>query len=369
MLEIGEFFVSLIKLIQLPSGGREWLLQYHLLFFYIFIISFIISFLLTPIFKMIAIKAKILDMPNERKIHLKPTPLLGGVVIYISFAFAIIHNLEFSLQLKGIVLGATLIMLGGLIDDTFSLSAKLKLFIQIIATIILIKYGVVLTFLPNVLWGQIGEILLTIFWVVGITNALNFMDGMDGLATGITAISSFCFFIIALQTNQSYLAFLTIALVGACLGFLPYNFKPAGIFLGDAGSSFLGFTLASLGIKGAWSEGDPIVSFSIPILILGVLIFDLLYITIARIRQGKVRGLREWIEYTGKDHLHHRLFNLGLSEVKTVIFIYLLTLCLGISAIILREVSLIDASLLLLHTVILFGIVVILMLAGRSLPR
>lgn len=308
-------------------------------------------------------------MPDERKIHLKPIPLLGGAVIYISFAFAIIHNSEFSLQLKGIALGATLIMLAGLIDDIFSLSAKLKLFIQIIATLIMIKYGVVLTFLPNVLWGQIGEILLTIFWVVGITNALNFMDGMDGLAAGITAISSFCFFIIALQTNQSYLAFLTIALVGACLGFLPYNFKPASIFLGDAGSAFLGFTLAGLGIMGAWSEGDPIVSFSIPILILGVLIFDMLYITIARIRAGKVRGLREWIEYIGKDHLHHRLFNLGLSEVKTVIFIYLLTLCLGISAIILREVSLIDASLLLLHTVILFGIVVILMLAGRSLPR
>jgi UDP-GlcNAc:undecaprenyl-phosphate GlcNAc-1-phosphate transferase len=336
---------------------------------YLLLFAFLLSFLLTPVIRFIATKLKILDIPEERKIHEEPIPLMGGLAIYISYVVTIFLNFAFSIELKGVVIGGTIILLIGLIDDIRKLSATWKLSSQILASIILIIFGIKLSFLPNTWWGNGGEILLTIIWVVGITNAVNFFDGMDGLATGLTAICALCFFIVAVMTRQSYLGYLTIALAGSCLGFLKFNFKPATIFLGDTGSTFLGFTLAGIAVMGGWAEKNPKVALSLPILILSIFIFDMIYITIARVLNGRVRNLREWIEYTGKDHLHHRLVNLGFTETETVLFIYLIAACLGVSGINLKTSGDLKIYFELLQGFYIFIIIVILMLAGRQLTK
>jgi UDP-GlcNAc:undecaprenyl-phosphate GlcNAc-1-phosphate transferase len=336
---------------------------------FLLVFSFLLAFLSTKVIGRIATKLKILDYPNERKIHKKPVPLLGGLAIYASFVITIFLNFSFSIELKGVILGGTIILLLGLIDDIKHLLAGWKLFGQIVASGILISCGVKLSFLPDTWWGNAGEMLLTVIWVVGITNAVNFFDGMDGLATGLTAICSLSFFIVAEITGQSYLGFLTIALAGSCLGFLKFNFRPASIFLGDAGSTFLGFTLAGIAVMGGWAEKNPKVALSLPIIILSVLIFDMIYITIARVWDGRVRNFKEWIEYTGKDHLHHRLVALGFNETQTVLLIYLIAACLGLGGINLIATEDLKIYFEFIQAFFIFIIVVILMIAGRKLAR
>jgi len=336
---------------------------------FLLVFSFLLSFLLTLVMRFIATKLKILDLPDERKIHEKSIPLLGGLAIYFSYVVTIFLNFSFSIELKGVIIGGTIILLVGLIDDIKSLSATWKLISQILASSTLIICGVKLSFLPNTWWGNGGEVILTIIWVVGITNAVNFFDGMDGLAAGLTAVCSLSFFIVAQITGQPYLGYITIALAGSCLGFLKFNFKPASIFLGDAGSTFLGFTLAGIAVMGGWAEKNPKVALSLPILVLSVFIFDMIYITVARVWDGRVRNFKEWIEYTGKDHLHHRLVTLGFNEIQTVLLIYLIAACLGIGGIILRANEDLRIYFGFLQAFFILIIIVILMLAGRDLTR
>jgi len=334
---------------------------------FLLVFSFLLAFLSTKVIGRIATKLKILDHPNERKIHKKPIPLLGGLAIYASFVITILLNFSFSIELKGIILGGTIILLLGTIDDIKHLSAKWKLLGQIVASGTLISCGVKLSFLPNTWWGNAGEVLLTVIWVVGVTNAVNFFDGMDGLATGLTAIGSLSFFIVAEITGQSYLGFLTIALAGSCLGFLKFNFRPASIFLGDAGSTFLGFILAGIAVMGGWAEKNPKVALSLPIIILSVFIFDMIYITIARVWDGRVRNFKGWIEYTGKDHLHHRLVALGFNETQTVLLIYLIAACLGMGGINLIATENLKIYFEFIQAFFIFIIVAILMITGRKL--
>jgi len=332
---------------------------------FLFFFSFFLAFIATKVMRRVAAKLKILDLPNERKIHKKPIPLLGGLAIYGSYVVTIFLNFNFSIELKGVIIGGTLILIVGLIDDTKHLSAIWKLISQVLASSILILHGVKLSFLPSTWWGYGGEVVLTIVWIVGITNAVNFFDGMDGLAAGLAAICSLSFFIVAQITGQPYLGYLTIALAGSSLGFLKFNFKPASIFLGDAGSTFLGFTLAGIAVMGGWAERNPKVALSLPILVLSVFIFDMGYITVVRIFKGAVRNFKEWIEYTGKDHLHHRLVTLGFSETQTVLLIYLIAACLGIGGINLRASEDLKIYLGFLQAFFIFVIIVILMIAGR----
>jgi UDP-GlcNAc:undecaprenyl-phosphate GlcNAc-1-phosphate transferase len=333
---------------------------------FLLVFSFLLAFLSTKVIGRVATKLKILDHPNERKIHKKAIPLLGGLAIYVSFVITIFLNFNFSIELKGVVIGSSIILIIGLIDDIKHIPATWKLISQVLASSILILYGVKLSFLPSTWWGNAGEVLLTVIWVVGITNAVNFFDGMDGLATGLTAIGSLSFFVVALITGQQYLGFLTIALAGSCLGFLKFNFKPASIFLGDAGSTFLGFTLAGIAVMGNWAKDNPKVALSLPIIILSVFIFDMIYITIARVWDGRVRSFKEWIDYTGKDHLHHRLLTLGFNETQTVLLIYLIAACLGISGINLRASEDLRVYLEFIQAFFIFIIIVILMISGRK---
>jgi UDP-GlcNAc:undecaprenyl-phosphate GlcNAc-1-phosphate transferase len=252
----------------------------------------------------------------------------------------------------------------GLIHDKQALSAQLRFLCQLIVSLMIIWFGVRIEFLPNNLWGNLGEILITVLWFVGITNAFNYLDGMDGLATGSAIINLFCFTIILYSTRQYSLVILAIILIAGCLGFLPYNFKKEKIFLGEAGSTFLGFSLAGIAVAGHWAA-DNVVKISIPILILGVPIFDMLFTTIIRIKEEKVKNLIEWLEYVGKDHFHHYLVDLGLSPLGAVGFIYFINLSLGISAIMLSNDAAIEAFLTLSQAAIIFGIIATLLVIGK----
>ncbi len=334
----------------------------------LFLASFLAAIILTPLAKLIAGRFKILDYPNKRKIHKTPVPLLGGVVVWASFLIALLYAGPRQTEIKGLVLGGSLVMLVGLIDDIKGLSALFRLIIQVIASVIIIKYGVCLSFFPPTLWGDMAEILLTIFWVVGITNAMNFLDGLDGLATGVSAIVLACFLVIAILTGQPAIIALTLAALGACLGFLIYNLRPFNIFLGDAGSNFLGFILAGFAVLGDWAYNNE-VALVVPVLILGVPIFDVIFTTIMRVRHGEVKNFKEWLEYTGRDHFHHRLLDMGFSPLKATIFIYFVSLSLGISAIVLLKAPLIHAILILVQISIIFILIAALMVAGKKATR
>ena len=284
---------------------------------YILLLSFCLTTALIPIVRRAAIRIGAVDRPGGRKMHAAPTPLMGGAAIYLGFILVMVlarDILHFSLGLKGVTIGATIVFITGALDDMWGLTARVRLVAQLLAAATLIKFGLVVSFLPETWWGDAAEILFTVFWVIGITNAVNFLDGVDGLAGGSSTINALFFGLVALQTDQPFMMLLSIALVGACLGFMPFNFrrtKPAMIFMGDAGSDFLGFTLAGIGILGDWGSVN-LVGLTVPILILGVPIFDTTLTTVVRIRTGQVRTFGEWIHYTGRDHFHHRLSDLGI---------------------------------------------------------
>ena len=218
---------------------------------------------LTPLAAWLARRVGAIDSPGGRKIHDRPTPLLGGAAIYVAFLVAVLASSGLTRELWGVVLAASLIFAIGFVEDTRGVPATVRLLFQTVAVIILVRSGVVLTFLPPTWWGVAGEWILTFLWVVGITNAFNFLDGLDGLAAGSAIINAFFLGVYAVATEQAGLALLSFSLMGASAGFLPYNYKPhrrdAGgeIFLGDSGSTFLGFTLASLRGDGRLGRRKP----------------------------------------------------------------------------------------------------------------
>ncbi|VAX37873.1 Undecaprenyl-phosphate alpha-N-acetylglucosaminyl 1-phosphate transferase, partial [hydrothermal vent metagenome] len=241
---------------------------------------------------------------------------------------------------------------------------------QVAASAIIMSTGLIVSFMPDTWWGQIIAVIITLIWILGIINATNFIDGIDGLATGFTIIAAIFFLIITLHLEQFYVALMAAILVGSCLGFLLFNFKPAKIYLGDGGSTFLGFMLASFALYGEWSFRGPVIALGIPVLILGVLIFDMIYITISRIRNGHVHNFHEWLDYTGKDHFHHRLMNLGFKEEHAVIFIYIIAIILGLSALIVEHARVsYPVVVLMVQAILIFVIISILMLMGRKLSK
>jgi UDP-GlcNAc:undecaprenyl-phosphate GlcNAc-1-phosphate transferase len=297
---------------------------------------------------------------------------MGGAAVYCGFAITVLTSFDFSLQLKGVVVGATLVVGIGILDDLTDLPASLKLAGHIGAAAAAIAYGVVLnvtpTWVPAFVWINV---VLTIFWFVTVTNAVQFLDGMDGLAAGLGVIAGVFFSIAALQTEQRYLMYLSAALVGACLGFLPYNFRPgrAQIFLGDSGAIVHRLTLAGLAVMGEWAEGDPIIALLTPSLILGVPLFDIGFVGIARVATGKVHSLHEWLAYTGRDHIHHRFEALGLTRKQSVLLIFFLASTLGLSAILLKDATPREAVLILIQAACILAIVAVLEGVGRWRPR
>jgi len=349
---------------------REIFFQYFGRWLYILLFAAATSALLTPIMIVIASKTGIVDAPGGRKIHDRVTPLLGGAVIIISFISALLANMILDARDIALIAGGTVVAIVGLIDDWKSIRARYKLVIQIIVVIILIRSGIILDLFPiHTTWGYLLNASLSIIWIVGLTNAMNFIDGMDGLATGVSAIISLFMGLVAFQTNQPFMGWIAIAMLGSCLGFLPFNFslrRPASIFLGDAGSTFFGFVLAALAIKADWADNNPIVSFATPVLIFWVLIYDMAYISIERIVTGKVKSFQGWIDYVGTDHIHHRLLVIFGDRRKVVFFIFFLCATLGISAITLRGASTSDGILTVVQAFLITVIVSILEYSGRN---
>ena len=363
--------LTLVGLLMLvPIWGRDHAAR--LPWLYLVMLAFAVAFFATPLARAIARHWGVLDMQAARKVHEVATPLLGGAAVYCGFAVTVLTSFDFSLQLKGVVVGATLVVGIGILDDLTDLPASLKLAGHVGAAAVAIAYGVVLSVTPVWVPGSVWlNVALTILWFVTVTNAVQFLDGMDGLAAGLGVIAGIFFSIAALQTDQRYLMYLSAAIVGACLGFLPYNFRPgrAQIFLGDSGATFIGFTLAGLAVMGEWAEGDPVIALLTPSLILGVPLFDIGFVGIARVVTGKVHSLHEWLAYTGRDHIHHRFEALGLTRKQSVLLIFFLASTLGLSAIFLKDAPPHEAVLILIQAACVLAIVAVLEGVGRWRPR
>jgi len=301
----------------------------------IFGTSLVLAYLLTPWARRTAFRFDILDHPRAPvKIHKEPVPYLGGVAIFLAFLVPVIAGFflfnipeEGKKELFGILLGGILIVALGLGDDLEGFSAKTKLFVETIAAILLIAFGVRLKFLP--FWPSIP---LTILWVVGITNAFNIIDIMDGLSSGVAFIASLALIAIALPGEQAFVILACAALAGACLGFLRYNFFPAKIYMGDAGSLFLGFILSALAIGTSYTAVNKIALFA-PILILGIPIYDTFLVTALRTKKGRS------ILRASNDHFALRLVTFGLNRKKTVLVVYSISILLAIAGIVVTLVK------------------------------
>ncbi|MFH1459690.1 MAG: MraY family glycosyltransferase [Candidatus Omnitrophota bacterium] len=331
-----------------------------------FLIAFLVSLLVTPIFRKLAFTWDILDIPNHKKVHEDPIPLLGGLAIYIGVIVAFLFFPQSFRSILPIFISGSIILYMGTYDDIKGLSARVRIFIQVVLAAYVISTGLRVSFLPDNFVGNLAELMITIIWIVGVTNAYNYLDGLDGLATGSAVLNFLGFFIVLYQSGQFPLGLSLAIFAGACLGFLPQNFLSLKrMFLGDGGSTFIGFMLACLALKGNWAS-DNIVKLSIPILILGVPIFDMIFTTIMRIKEGKVRNIIEWLKYGGKDHFHHYLVDLGLKQRGSVFFIYYFTFSLGLSAIMVANDNAIEGILTLLQSSIIFGVIGILIVLGKK---
>ena len=343
--------------------GLRWL--------YILLFAFLGVGALTPLMVHLSHQWGLVDLPSDRKIHVHPTPRLGGAAVYLGFLGSVLMNSILPDWMIATLAAGSLLLIVGIIDDVWELPASSKLVAQLVAAGIVIATGKVLTLFPSGPVGDVANVMLTLLWIVGITNAFNFFDGMDGLATGLAILIAGFMGAVAFETNQPGLGWLAIAIIGAGVGFLPYNFRGrrhAVIFLGDGGATFLGFTLACLAVKGNWADHNPIVSFSNPLLIFGVLIYDMIHITVERVATGKVRSIKEWLDYVGKDHLHHRLERALGSRQASVAMIFLMTICLGLAALALRDAGTAEALLLLVQACLIVVMITILEWSGRQKP-
>lgn len=275
-----------------------------------------------PLLRRVALRFGVVDLPASRKLHSDPVPLLGGVAIYGAVVVSLLLSPGRAelVQLGSILIGATWVSLWGLWDDRRPLHPAVKLASQLAAAGLLVLGGVRVAL--EVPWW--GNVAVTLLWLVGITNAFNLLDNMDGLAGGVGAVAAACFTLMAAANGQYLVGALAVALLGACLGFLIHNFNPARIFMGDSGSLFLGFLLAALGIKLRFPANVTVVTWMVPVLVLGVAVFDTTLVVVSRLR----RGLNPFTT-PGRDHLSHRLVALGWTRREAVLLHYLAGCALG----------------------------------------
>jgi UDP-GlcNAc:undecaprenyl-phosphate GlcNAc-1-phosphate transferase len=310
-----------------------------------FVLSLLISLYLTPVVREAAEMFKLVDRPDGMlKRHRQPIPYLGGVSVYVAVLVSLALTFEFDKQLLGLLLGGTLILLLGLIDDLGSLSPYAKLAGELIAALVLVKSGIKanISFLPQ--WVSIA---FSLFWIVLITNSINIIDVMDGLASGVAVICFFVFFYVALVNQRAVIAIVAVSMAGALLGFLRFNFEPAKIYLGDAGSLFIGCMLGSLSLIGEYTSINRIGLFA-PVVILGVPLFDTFFVSYIRWKRGMP------VFFGSPDHFALRLRKWRLSTRQTVLCSYGLTILLGVAAVVMIHSS--DMGALgVLVGVVLFG--------------
>ncbi|MFB4167166.1 glycosyltransferase family 4 protein [Virgibacillus sp. JSM 102003] len=302
-----------------------------------FFIALIATFLLTYPVKKLAIKIGVVDLPNHRKIHTKVTPRLGGLAIFLGVFLGGLYLQPQHEHLPEIILGAVVILITGTFDDRYSLRPIIKLTGQLIAASFLISSGLIIDRITLPIFGVVElefvSVLVTVIWVVGITNAINLIDGLDGLATGVSTIALTSMFIMALIDVQIMAAYLCIVLIGANLGFLYHNFYPAKIYMGDTGSNFLGYAIAVVSMLSLF-KNIALFSFIIPIIILAVPIFDTLFAILRRAYN------KENIMMPDNKHIHYQLIAKGFSHRKTVLIIYAFSALFGVMAILFSNASL-----------------------------
>lgn len=297
-----------------------------------------VSFMMTPPVKRFAEKVGAIDIPkDERRVHDHPIPRMGGLAIFIGFVLSLLIFVDVSTPVLGILLGALIIVVMGAIDDIVNLNAWIKLAGQIVAAVVAIRCGIVFDAIsnPNPFSEQTTFVLasylpipLTILWIVGCTNAVNLIDGLDGLAVGVSTISSLTMLVVALFVAEPNVAVILAALVGACLGFIPYNFNPAKIFMGDVGSQLLGFVLSTASILGMFKL-HAMITFLVPLLALAVPLADTTFAFFRRIIHGQSPF------HADKGHFHHRLLALGLNQKQAVAVLYGVSAVLGLIAVLL----------------------------------
>lgn len=344
-----------------------------------FSVGLIVAFFATPIARRIALRAGAVNVPHDnRRMHKKPMPLLGGLAIVAGFVVAIVYGFasrdlpEFLFFLRqpkslGLIFGALIIIVLGIVDDIRVLRASIKFAFQLVAAVVVVATGTRITSITlpftngardgmTYILGETIAFIISVLWIVGVTNAINLIDGLDGLAAGVSGIASISLFIVAVIRRQDDIALTAASLAGAIFGFLPYNFNPAKIFMGDTGSTFLGFILATVAIEGTMKSVTTI-ALAIPILVLGLPIFDTLFAILRRIANGRP------ISEADRGHIHHRLIDMGLSHKMSVIILYIVSATLGLLSIVLVDKG-------LLPSIILLIIVVIFMIGGaRNIPE
>ena len=323
------------------------------------LIALIVAFISTPLVKKLAFKLGAVDIPkDERRMHKTPIALLGGAAIVFGFLIALLYNIAAGAILPdrsvaGMLAGIFILLICGFLDDRFVLSWKVKALFQFAAAITYIiisdqqidfltnpfVYDEVIDLIPLIAWP------LTIFWIVGITNAINYIDGLDGLAAGVSCISALSLFFVSILSQgiseNPAAPLLTAALAGAALGFLPFNFNPAKIFMGETGAAFLGFTLAVISIQGML-KSYAVISLAIPVLIIGFPIFDFAFATIRRIANKTSPACSD------ASHLHHKLIRMGLSQRQSVVLLYITSAVLGLCGFIFANKNYISAVILLI---------------------
>jgi len=294
-----------------------------------FFISVTIAYLLTPTIRVFAKRIGLVAKVSDDTMHRHSTPLLGGVAVFAAFFLAVIFTYGISRDIASILIGATILLLIGIFDDKYGMMPKIKLFGQIVAALTIVKMGVKVELIENYYLASIFSCI----WIIGITNAINLVDGLDGLSAGITAICAFFFGLLSWERGDFAVAALSFALCGSSLGFLRYNFPRAYIFMGDAGTLFVGFLLATIAILGNWSSPTQITSMAMPVFILGYPIFDTTLVIVSRLKEGQS------IFQGGHDHPHHRLVQMGFKKKHAVLMIFFITFALGFSGYILSKIK------------------------------
>lgn len=315
-----------------------------------------LSCALTPLVKLLAKKIGAMDIPkDDRRMHHDPIPRMGGLAIFLGFLISVLifQKLQLGNELQGILLGAVIIVILGVLDDILTLRALPKFLVQIVAAVIVVIYGCRIDHFMGWTLPDWLSYPVSVIWIVAITNAINFIDGLDGLAAGVSAISAGTMLIVALllvpDPTAMICAVLLAALVGACVGFIPYNFNPATIFMGDTGSTFLGFMLASISIFGLFKT-YAVISFAVPFLVLGLPIFDICFAVIRRVAHGQSPM------HADRGHVHHRLIDMGFSQKQAVAISYLLSAILGLSAVVLTDRGEVQAMIFLIAVIVVGAI-------------
>ena len=302
-------------------------------------VALVVSFASTPIVKAFAQKVNAMDVPkDDRRVHDHPIPRMGGLAILIGFLLSVVLFVDITKQIRGVILGAIVISVCGIVDDIMPLKAWIKLIVQTAAAILAVAHGIRFDIVSNLniiaeaeyVFLGILSVPITVIWIVGVTNAVNLIDGLDGLACGVSAISSMTMLIVALSVAEGNVAIMLAALTGACLGFIPFNLNPAKIFMGDTGALLLGYVLATVSCIGFF-KFYAIISFIVPVMALALPLFDTMFAIIRRLIHGQSPMAPD------RGHLHHRLLDMGLNQKQAVAILYCISAVIGLTAVVLSS--------------------------------